>query len=197
MVANNRRDSLALTTPAIHLLSESIDYDGSQLRPHWIYETVGEAGDAVAVFCGKADVAIDRLVDLADVLDGLFIKSDRMLHFIVESFGADLDRSVLLQRLLMLIIFEELSAARVKHLSRRGDDLYVGDGKLSVSIATVSHVSCLIHVGLNIVTEGTPVKTAALSDVGIDPSDFGSKCAASFAREITEMRGATTKVRGV
>jgi hypothetical protein len=197
MVAYNRRDPLALSTPAIHILDGQHDYDGSQLRPHWIYETVGESGDAIAVFQGRADVAIDRLVDIADVLDELFIASDMMLHFIVESFGPDLDRAVLLQRLLMFVIYEQLELCGVEGLRRSGDDLFVGDGKLSVSIATVSRVSCLIHVGVNIVNEGTPVQTSCLNQVGVDPMTLGPNCAAAYARELTEMRAATTKVKGV
>ena len=47
-----------------------------------------------------------------------------------------------------------------------GDDIFVGDGKLSVSIATASISSMKIHFALNITINGTPddVKTASLED---------------------------------
>ncbi len=97
----------------------------------------------------------------------------------------------------MLIAYEQLILQGVDGLRRSGDDLFLGDGKLSVSIATVSRVSCLIHVGINIVNEGTPVETACLTQAGVDPVSFGRDCAVAFARELTEMCAATTKVRGV
>ncbi|MCJ2533563.1 MAG: DUF366 family protein, partial [Candidatus Thermoplasmatota archaeon] len=44
-------------------------------------------------FLGKADVAVQHLVDLRDAQDGLGIYSDLMLHFIVEHFDTDLEKA--------------------------------------------------------------------------------------------------------
>lgn len=188
---------MALIRPQLHVDATRRGYDGSELRSHWIYETLGVRGDAVAAFVGPVEVRGDHLVDLEDRLDGLFIAGSDMLHFIVESFGADLDRAVLLQRLLVVLARERLIEAGVSGTTRKGDDIYVGEGKLSVSIATVSTVSCLIHLGLNVSNEGTPVKTAALGDFGIEPLEFARGLAKGFADEIESVARATTKVRGV
>jgi hypothetical protein len=47
-----------------------------------------------------------------------------------------------------------------------GDDIFIGNGKLSVSIASASISSMKIHFALNVTTEGTPddVETSALED---------------------------------
>ena len=51
-------------------------------------------------------------------------------------------------------------------IQRNGDDLFLGQGKLSVSIATCSASSMKIHFGINLTTAGTPdeVNTACLRD---------------------------------
>jgi hypothetical protein len=51
-------------------------------------------------------------------------------------------------------------------IQRNGDDLFLGPGKLSVSIATCSASSMKVHFGVNLTTEGTPedVTTAGLKD---------------------------------
>ena len=188
---------MALIRPQIHVDTSRRGYDGSELRSHWIYETLGLRGDAVAAFVGPVEVRGDHLVDLEDRLGGLFIAGDEMLHFIVESFGADLDRAALLQRMLVVLARERLIDAGVTGTRRSGDDIYVGEGKLSVSIATVSAVSCLIHLGLNVSNEGTPVPTAALGDFGLEPLEFARGLAEDFANEIESVAFATTKVRGV
>lgn len=188
---------MALIRPSIHLERGVTGYDGTQLRSHWIYETFGIRGDAAAAFVGPVEVRGHHLVDLEDRRDGLFISGSAMLHFIVESFGADLDRAVLFQRLLVLLARERLGAADVAGLRRTGDDLWIGDGKLSVSIATVSPVSCLVHFGLNVTNDETPVKTASLADASVEPMKFARGLLEDFAGEIEGAGAATTKVRGV
>lgn len=179
-------------------LEERIDYTGAQLRSHWIYENFGILGDAMVSFIGGCRVNFSEMVDLEDVVSSSPIRGDLMLHFIVEHFDTDLEKAILRQRLLMATIAdllnEQLSARR---FVRSGDDIFDGDGKLSISIATVSPVSSLIHVGLNISTEGTPVKTVGLSEYGIDPESFARLAMNSYADEITAVEIARAKVRWV
>ena len=59
-------------------------------------------------------------------------------------------------------------------LERRGDDLYVGNRKLSISVATCTPVSTLIHFAVNVTTAGTPVPTVGLADLGVEPAAFGT-----------------------
>ncbi len=188
---------MALIRPVTHLSSDRLLYDGTQLRSHWILETFGLRGDAIVGFEGPVDVRGEHLVDLDDRSQGLFIGGGAMRHFIVESFGPDLDRAVFLQRLLILLVRELLAEHGIRDVRRSGDDIFVGNGKLTVSIATVSPVSCLVHLGINVTSEGTPVPTISLVELGLEPGGFAESLVTRFADEIEGMASATAKVQGV
>jgi uncharacterized protein len=70
-------------------------------------------------------------------------------------------------------------------------------GKLSVSIATASLTSTLIHSGFNIETEGTPVPTVGLAELGIDVPGFAQNLLANYKAEVEDIWLARSKVRGV
>jgi len=181
-----------------HLLAESFTYDGSQLSPLWIFHRLGLTGDAVVAFRGPCSVGPDALVDQADVRAGASIFSEDMLHFLVEHFENDLERAVLRQRILVVLIGEEL-AARGAHLSRSGDDLFYLGRKLSVSIATVTPVSVVIHTGVNIYPGAAPVPAAGLADLGLagEWDKIAQNIMSAYAREMEGVRLARCKVRGV
>lgn len=179
------------------LLQDEVTYDGTQLQPHWIYRNYGLMGDAIVAFVGEVSVALDKMVDLADVKEKEHIYSPKMLNFIVEHFDTDLELAVYRQLLLMVSIKEELETYEIS-IQRIGDDLYIERSKLSVSIATSSVVSTLIHVGLNIEIEGTPVKTAGLNQLGIgDISSFAENVMLRYKRELERVYEARCKVRGI
>jgi hypothetical protein len=74
------------------------------------------------------------------------------------------------------------------------------DGKkLSVSIATKSATSILIHTGLNILSENAPIKASGLtSELGIrDIKEFAKIVMQRYSDEIEDIILASTKVRGV
>ena len=149
-------------------IEEEIKYIGSQLAPHWIYKNFKLQGDAIVAFIGECKVDLSEMVDIEDVINNEPIYSKLMLSFISEQFGIGLTEGVLRQRLLMSIIKELLEEKGI-FVKRNGDDLIVDNGKLSVSIATKSVTSVLIHTGLNILSEDAPVKACGLSsELGID-----------------------------
>ena len=85
-----------------------------------------------------------------------------------------------------------------KVLIRRGDDIYDEDAKLSVSIATLSGISTLIHTGINISSHNTPVKTKGLiSDYNLDPTAFSKEVLGAFKNELESSWLARCKVRSV
>jgi hypothetical protein len=179
-------------------INENIKYDGLQLRSHWIFENTGLLGDAIVAFSGPADVPSKNLVDLVDAAAKSKILSPLMLHFIAEHFGSTLSEAILKQRLLCAIAAEELTRKLRSHdVERRGNDLYDGDKKLSVSIATVSPISCLIHFGINIRTEGTPLPTKGLAEYNIDPIGFADTIMRKYADEMKSASAAGHKVRPV
>ena len=138
------------------------------------------------------------MVDIEDVINNEPIYSKLMLSFISEQFGIGLVEGVLRQRLLISII-KELLEERGVFAVRKGDDLIVNDGKLSVSIATKSVTSVLIHTGLNILSENAPVNAAGLtSELGItDIKEFAIEVMKRYSEEIYDIILASTKVRGV
>ena len=77
--------------------------------------------------------------------------------------------------------------------------MFVNDRKLSVSIATKSITSVLIHTGVNILAEGAPIPVSALqSDLGIkDIKEFAQEVMKNYSEEIEDIILASTKVRGV
>ncbi|MEI6092300.1 MAG: DUF366 family protein [bacterium] len=175
-------------------LSEKIAYDGSQLAPHWIYKKTGIMGDAAVCFMGPCDVSDDQMADLEDLLQHKTIKADKMLHFIIELFGKDCILATAIQCLFISEIQNILLLNKVP-VKKDGDDLFIGDGKLSISIASVSPVSALIHIGLNVNNSGTPVKTSALEDFGIDVKTFTDEVLKKFNYEYTRIILAASKVR--
>jgi hypothetical protein len=195
-----RRVSLRLQTDFIE---REITYDGYQLDPHWIYRQHGIQGDAAVAFIGPCSVSLSEMVDIEDVRKDAPIYSPLMLHVIAEFFDdLGLHATVYRQRLLIVAakeLLEELTGRRVR---RDGDDLYLdraasGEGKLSVSIATSSVSSMLIHTGFNILTEGTPVPTVGLRELAVDPAAFGRELLARYAAELEDIYMARCKVRPV
>lgn len=180
-----------------HFIQKPLTYDGHFLRSHWIYNTFDLLGDAAVAFCGPCKVDLSEMVDLADVHAQASISSEAMLHVIVEHFHTPLETMVLRQRLLTAQVKELLEASGVQGIQRDGDDLYDGAYKLSVSIATVSPVSALLHFGINISSHNTPVPTRGLNDYGLPAEVFAHQLLKNYAAEILSMRQASCKVRSV
>ena len=179
-------------------IEDKVKYIGSQLVPHWIYKNYKIQGDAIVAFCGECDVKLTEMVDIEDVINNEPIYSKYMLSFITEQFNVELIEGVFRQRLLVSSIKETLED-RDFIVKRRGDDLFVNNKKLSVSIATKSLTSVLIHTGLNIISEGAPIEVSGLeSDLKIkDIKNFALEVMKRFSEEINDIVMASTKVRGV
>ncbi len=179
-------------------IDEEIKYIGSQLAPHWIYKNFKIQGNAIVAFCGECEVKLTEMVDIEDVINNEPIYSKYMLSFISEQFNIELVEGVFRQRLLICCIKEALEARGFK-VRRSGDDLFVDDKKLSVSIATKSVTSVLIHTGVNILSEGAPIAVSGLeSDMGIkNIKEFAVDVMERYAEEIDDIVLASTKVRGV
>lgn len=179
-------------------IENEIKYIGSQLAPHWIYKNFKIQGDAIVAFVGKCEVKLTEMVDIEDVINNEPIYSKYMLSFITEQFNVELVEGVFRQRLLVTCIKEALER-RGFFVRRNGDDLFVNDKKLSVSIATKSMTSVLIHTGLNILSDGAPIPVSGLgSDLGIeDIKEFAQEIMQKYSDEIEDIILASTKVRGV
>ncbi|MCB0422268.1 MAG: DUF366 family protein [Bdellovibrionales bacterium] len=183
-------------------ITENLKYDGQQLRSLFAYLNYQIHGDSIVSWVGECDIPSQHMVDGEDLLAGAEIRGRKMVHFIIEKFSASLYTGVSLQRLFSSICKDVIvSLAEHKDLALRmyrdGDDLYVDDRKLSISIATVSPVSTLIHFAVNVTNENTPVKTLSLQELEVDPRDFADKVMEFFVREEDEIVCATQKVKWV
>lgn len=192
-------------------LDQNLTYDGSQLRSLFGYKQTGLLGDLLVSWRGPCDVSNDNMVDMVDRLQGAKIQSQDMLHFIIEVFNKPLVATVGYQRLFVGLLKDHICKSLSNDLKslpahleqfyvklqRRGNDLYFEDRKINVSIATVSPISSLIHVGVNVSTEGTPVPTMGLQDFQIDPISFAKKMMNCWVKEYMSMIDATCKTTGV
>lgn len=183
-------------------IEDRFNYDGSQLRSLFAYLKYNLMGPSIVSWTGSCDVSLDHMVDGEDLLAGEKICGQEMLHFIVEVFSIKLFSGVCLQRLLASIVMQELrknckDKVLVEGLFRDGDDLYLEDRKLTISIATQSPTSTLIHFAINVTNEGTPVKTACLEDLSLEPQPFAKAVMKSFVQEFVTVEEATQKVKWV
>jgi uncharacterized protein len=171
-----------------------IDYDGTQIHSLWAYRTLGLQGDSIVAFQGGCEIPFTNMVDLEDVRARSRIASPLMIHFIVEHFDPDLEKAVLRQRVLSAVVRDELGP-RVR---REGDDLFLGKGKLSISIATRTPVSSKIHFGINVERAlDVGVETRALRDLKVSPLPFAKTILRRYAEEMAGVLDARTRVRGV
>lgn len=151
-----------------HFVEENTCYDGNQIQPLWALDQLGIKGSSIVSWMGSMEIEPTKIIDVEDV--GLEIKSSEMIHFIVEHFDCQPTNIKLCyhrQRILVMILKDELAQWGVQ-CTRSGDDLFVGDGKLTVSIATISATSMKIHLGINITSKGTPedVETIGILETG-------------------------------
>lgn len=184
-------------------IEQDIKYTGHELAPHWIYKKFHLQGDAIVAFCGECEVNLSEMVDIEDVINNEPIYSKYMLSFIVEHFNISLVEGVIRQRLLICIIKEALesilSSSQFSHftIKRSGDDIFVNDKKLSVSIATKSLTSILIHVGVNIDPTGAPIDAIGLEALNIfNAPEFAQEIMLRYSQEINDIILASTKVIG-
>lgn len=183
-------------------LETEIKYTGDELAPHWIYKNFHLQGDAIVAFCGECEVKLTEMVDIEDVINNEPIYSKNMLSFIVEHFNIDLIECVTRQRLFICVVKEVLEAFFTAQNSlfivkRSGDDLFINNRKLSVSIATKSLTSTLIHVGINIDPSGAPVDAIGLDFLKIsDIRGFAEEIMLKYSHEIDDIILASTKVVG-
>jgi hypothetical protein len=179
------------------LLDERIDYTGDQLRSHFVREKAGITSDGVVAFRGSCTVTGSHLVDLEDAEQQSSIVAAEMIHFIGEHFECTLREANFRLRLFVCIIGRVIrDLAPDLSLSREGDDLFIGERKLTVAIVTVTPVSTVFHCGVNIDPQGAPVPAVGLGDIGLDVEKFAAAVLDRYMEECHSIYRAVRKVRG-
>ncbi len=183
-------------------LEPGLMYDGSQIKPMWAFQSLGVKGSSIVSWIGPMNIQPDELIDYEDV--GLEIKSDEMLHFIIEHFDvqpADIRLCYHRQRILVMIVQNVLTGLGIKTI-RKGDDIFGDEGKLSVSIASCSLSSMKIHFAMNLTTQGTPedVDTVGLMEFSTDLdlniiSKLADKISEAYVNEILDIEDDISKTK--
>jgi len=183
-------------------IEQEMAYDGTQLRSLFAYLNYELLGDSAVAWMGPCHIDFEHMVDGEDLLQKAQICGDNMLHFIVEKFDVNLFSAVAIQRLLASIVIDGLKQLspekdKVNGLVRDGDDIFLQKQKLSISIATSSPTSQLIHFAVNITNVGTPVETLCLQELSVDPKQLAHWVLDRLAQEVHTITEATQKVKWV
>ncbi len=183
----------------IQWIDKRIMYTGGELRPRYAYLEHGVVGNSLIAFRGPCRVSLDHMVDGEDFLQNSKIQGDDMVHFIFELFNQSLFSGVLLQRLFASIVIDVLKSLSLEKLDlqRKGDDIYWGTKKLSISVATCSVNSVLIHFAVNVSNEGTPVETCCLDDFSVEVIPMVMACLKAAQAEHESIMAAIYKVKSV
>jgi hypothetical protein len=180
------------------LLPEPQEYTGAELRSHFVRERSHIKSDGIIAFLGGCVVDSERLVDIEDAREGNEIVSKRMLHFIGEHFQCELREANFRLRLFISIAADTLEEmAPAVRVMRNGDDLFVGDRKLSVAICTATPTSAVFHFGMNDDPLGAPVPAVGLAELGVDAKSFAITLLERYVAECESIELAVRKVRAV
>ncbi|MBN2027070.1 MAG: DUF366 family protein [Actinobacteria bacterium] len=190
-----------------YIKGKKITYDGTQLHSLYAYYEHDVQGNSIVAFRGPCRVEVENLVDMEDRKNRDEIISEEMAHFIIELFDSDLDRTVVVQRLFLCVVKDVIEGLKPElFISRIGDDLFIEveaeegeeeNRKLTVCVATASPVSTMIHMGINVSSENTPVPTLGLEDLGVPVDEFILKVLQGYINEMKGIEQARCKVKGV
>lgn len=182
-------------------IEKKFAYDGSQLRSLFAYLDHRILGPSIVAWEGPCNIPKTHMVDGEDLLANAVIQGDEMLHFIIEVFDRDLFAGVAIQRLFASICKDYIQShskiVNIETLKRDGDDIYLAEKKLSISIATKSPVSTMVHFAMNITNKGTPVSTLSFEDLKLNPKKVAEDVMNLFRNEYLNIVEATQKVRPV
>ena len=185
-------------------------YDGAILQDRFAYEyfrdKVLRTGNIIAGV-SPAKVEVEYMVDKQDVLDGDFIYSDKMMHFLIEIPDIDLYAGVCVQRVFNSIIANILASKYLQcDIEVDGDDIFVHKeftnggivqqrGKCSVSIAKYCNGAVLIHTGINISAGKRAPAFAYSTNLTDEQAEaFMKDCIEAFYATSIDIWLATTKI---
>jgi len=177
---------------------DKIKFTGEQLEAHWTFNRFDLLGDSILAFVGPCEVDERYLIGADHFKKKTQVKSEMMLHFLVEHFDQDLEKAILRQKLLMSILKDKLNHRLGGDVFQRwGNDIFEQDFKLTVSTVTKTPVSTKIHVGINVSAKNVPVKAKGLSDYGIDPDDIAEVVMNQYRLDMRRIKERMARTRSV
>ncbi|HEX9913013.1 MAG TPA: DUF366 family protein [candidate division Zixibacteria bacterium] len=179
-------------------VSKEVKFTGEQLCSHWAYTNFDLLGDSILSFIGPCELEEKYLVGIDHYKKKTRIRSEKMLHFVVEHFDLDLEKAILKQKLIVSILKDKLNH-RLKGdiLQKWGDDIFDGDAKLTISTVTRTKVSTKIHLAINISSHNTPVKTKGLEDYTLDPVEIAQVVMNQYRLDIRRVSERLVKTRSI
>ncbi len=179
-------------------IKDKIKFTGEQLEPHWAFNNFDLLGDSILAFVGPCEVEERYLIGVDHFKKKTQVKSEMMLHFLVEHFDQDLEKAILRQKLLMSILKDKLNHRLGQDVFQRwGNDIFEQDFKLTVSTVTKTSVSTKIHLGINISAKDVPVKAKGLSDYGIDPDDIAEVVMNQYRLDMRRIKERMARTRSI
>jgi len=179
-------------------VSEEIKFSGEQLFSHWAFTKFDLLGDNIVGFIGPCELDEKYLVGIDYYKRKTQIRSEKMLHFVIEHFDLDLEKAILKQKLLVSILKDKLNH-RLKGdiLQRWGDSIFDGDAKLTISTVTRTKVSTKIHLAVNISSLNTPVKTKGLEDYNLDAVEIAQVVMNQYRLDLRRLSERLVKTRSI
>lgn len=176
--------------------TKSSTYDGSQLSSQYASQNYDIIGNSILIFRGGMKLSPKEMVDIKDIqreshLADILISSSDSLHFIIEEFDIqppNMEVEYYRLRILTQVVIELLQSKGLK-VTRHGTDIFIGEKKLNVGIASISVSSAKIHFGINISCEGFPnhVNATCLSENDITEEDIHELAESIAERYILEI----------
>ncbi len=179
-------------------IKDELRFTGEQLESHWTYNNFDITGDSIIAFTGPCELERKYIIGVDHLKKKTEIRSEMMLHFLVEHFDLDLERAILRQKLLVSILKDKLNHRLKGDIFQRwGNDIFDQDFKLTVSTVTRTTVSTKIHLGINISSEKVPVKAKGLSDYGIAPDDIAEVVMNQYRLDMRRIKERLVKTRSI
>ncbi|MHA1668499.1 MAG: DUF366 family protein [Candidatus Heimdallarchaeaceae archaeon] len=189
--------------------SKQIIYDGMQISAHYVAQKYNIIGNSILIFRGPMRLTKKEMLDLKDIireghLNDVLISSNDSLHIIIEEFDLqppNIEIEYYRLRLLTQLVIEELVKKKIT-VVRKGSDIYCGNKKLNVGIATIGLSSAKIHFGLNIKNTGFPshVNATGLLEIGFKEEeirDWILKIVEKYIDEVNAVKEDIVKTRPI
>jgi hypothetical protein len=179
-------------------IKEKIKFTGEQLEPHWTYKNFDILGDSIIAFVGPCELEEKYIIGVNHLKKKTQIRSEMMLHFLVEHFDLDLEKAILRQKALIYILKDKLNHRLGGDIFQIwGNDIYEKDFKLTIATVTKTPVSTKIHLGINISSKNIPVKAKGLSDYGIDPDDIAEVVMNQYRLDMRRVQERLVRTRSI
>jgi len=180
------------------LVAEPMEMTIDAMRPHWALNKFDLWGDSLVIFRGPMSVRPEDAIDLKELKRGTVFPKGDILHFIIEHFGDELERTILRQNILVSITEEKIvhRMESIQRILRWGDDLYDEDRRLTFTAVTPTPVSGKIHLGVCIDSDNEAA-FAGICEYALDPNELGEVIGNQYRADMRRLREKCWRMRPI